>query len=240
MTIFCCGRRPSGLSGYTGAPPLVLSYASTSRSKFEDRGPDFLCSEDRRTVEIMDITEMTEITEMRGNNRQFVFIREQDELTGEIIVRTKTVKTKFDDEAKKTFVEQYARHGRMGDAARQAGVVVSTVRKHLDSDRQFAEDVSDALEDYKARLLAHHQDLVFNGTKKQKFDKEGNLIEETTEYPVRLIELELKKHDDGYRDKREVKHDVSGGVLLMPATTDSIDDWEKKHGQVIDAEVIED
>ena len=182
---------------------------------------------------------MTEITPI-DNNRQLAFERYQCPDTGIIKVRTRVVTTKFDAEAKKKFVEAFAEHGRKGDAARVAGVTTGTINKHLDKDPQFALDVADALEDYKARLLAHHQDLVFNGVKRTKYDKEGNVIEEQIDYPVRLIELELKKHDEGYRDKREVKHDVHGGVLLMPATTDTVEDWEAKHGDVIDGEVIED
>ena len=95
--------------------------------------------------------------------------------------------------------------------------------------------------EYRDKLIAHHQELVFNGTKKESFDRNGKLISTETIYPIRLIELELKKHDDGYRDKREVQMNVTGGVLIAPADVKSIDDWEKRFsGEIIEGEVLND
>ena len=66
------------------------------------------------------------------------------------------------------------------------------------------------------------------------------MIARTTEYPIRLIELELKKHDEGYRDKREVKMEHSGGVLIAPSETPSIEDWESKFNKMKDVTPEED
>lgn len=149
----------------------------------------------------------------------------------------KLQKTKFDDDAKARFIEEYRKHARTGDAARAAGVTTLTVNRHISDDQEFAEACLAAENEYRDRLIKHHQDIVFNGTVKRTFDKNGNLIAEETVYNTRLIELELKKHDEGYRDKREVKMDHSGGVLIAPAQMESIDDWEDKFsGQTIDVE----
>jgi hypothetical protein len=134
---------------------------------------------------------------------------------------------KFDDEAKEIFLSEYAKHARMTDAALAAGVTGPTVRNHMKKDTDFAEACLAAQAQYKDRLIAHHQKLVFEGTDKISYDRNGNKISEETVYPLRLIELELKKHDEGYRDKREVDMKVSGGVMIAPADVKTIEDWEQ-------------
>lgn len=135
---------------------------------------------------------------------------------------------RFDDEAKHIFLTEYAKHSIMGRAAKAAGVTSNTVKRHMKEDEEFGEAVMAAREVYQAKLLEHHQDLVFNGVEKRTFDRNGNVISEETQYPIRLIELELKKVDPDYRDKREVDVTVQGGVLVAPADVGSIEDWEKK------------
>jgi hypothetical protein len=110
----------------------------------------------------------------------------------------------------------------------------------MENDPDFAEACLAAEHDYRDRLIEHHQNLVFEGQTKITYDRQGNVVSEEKIYPIRLIELELKKHDEGYRDKREVDMKVSGGVLIAPADVKSIDDWESRFGggQVIDGEVV--
>ena len=141
---------------------------------------------------------------------------------------------KFDDEAKGAFLKEFAKWGRMGDAAAAAGVTTNCVRQHMAEDEDFAEAVMVAEEDYRRKLIAHHQDLVFNGTVKENFDRNGNIVSRETIYPIRLIELELKKHDQGYREKQEIAVSHSGGVLVAPASVGSIDEWEQRFAQAKD------
>jgi len=69
----------------------------------------------------------------------------------------------------------------------------------------------------------------------------GNIVSTEKIYPIRLIELELKAHDERYRDKKELDVKVSGGVLVAPADVSSIDDWEARFGEgkVIEGEAQE-
>lgn len=144
----------------------------------------------------------------------------------------------FDETAKKLFLEEYVKHGRMGTSASAAGVTSSTVRKHLELDPEFAEACLEAEDTYRSRLIEHHQNLVFEGQTKTTYDRMGNVVSEEKIYPIRLIELELKKHDEGYRDKREVSLSVSGGVLVAPAEAKSVEDWEARFsGPIIEGEV---
>jgi len=157
-----------------------------------------------------------------------------DEDTGEWRTVIRMSRDKFDDEAKARFLAVYGRWGRMGEAASAAGVTSQTVRKALEDDEDFAEAMMVQEEEYTTKLIGHHQDLLFNGVEKNRYDKDGNLIESSRDYPIKLIEMELKKHDEGYRDKREVKMDVTGGVLVAPAEVDSVDDWEKRFSNAVD------
>lgn len=142
--------------------------------------------------------------------------------------KIKMTRIKFDDEAKGVFLDEYRKWGRIGEAAAAAGVTTQCVRHHMEIDEEFGQAFLVAEEEYKDKLIAHHQNLVFNGQEKVTYDRNGNIVSRETIYPIRLIELELKKHDPGYRDKQEVAINHSGGVLVAPAEMGSIDDWEKR------------
>ena len=153
----------------------------------------------------------------------------QDPETGEWRAVVRMSRRKFDnDVARGVFLQQYARWGRIGEAAAAAGVSTQTVRKAMEDDEDFAEAVMIAEEAYREKLIAHHQDLVFNGTTKETYGKDGQLVSTEQIYPIRLIELELKKHDKGYRDRQEVELTHKGGVLIAPAEVGTIDDWETR------------
>lgn len=136
---------------------------------------------------------------------------------------------KLNDEVKAKFIEEYAKHGRHGTASRIAGVSMKTIKKHMEKDPEFGQSCAEALECYKDSLIAHHQNLVFNGTVKTTYGRDGTIVSEETIYPIRLIELELKKHDEGYRDKKELSVNVRGGVLVAPSQV-SMTEWETKFG----------
>lgn len=145
---------------------------------------------------------------------------------------------KMGPEMKKQFLEHFAEHGRLGSGARAVGTTMKTVRKAITDDPEFGLMVAEALECYKDKLIAHHQNLLFEGQLKVGYDRNGNVVSEERVYPIRLIELELKKHDEGYRDKREVSMNVRGGVLVAPATV-SVEDWESKFGKAEEGEIVD-
>ena len=163
------------------------------------------------------------------------------DLEGNWRVRIRAQRSKLDDEAKERFLAEYRLHARMGDSARAAGVTGKTIREHMAKDDEFAEACLMAEQEYQSKLIAHQQNLVFNGTVKKTYDRAGNLVSEEQQYPIPLIQMELRKHDEGYRDKREVDMKVSGGVLVAPAELNSIEDWESKYGddKTIEGEATE-
>jgi hypothetical protein len=189
----------------------------------------------------------TDIQLLQGGvaRRESKISRMEEYIDSEGITRYKLVTgNKWNDEVKTKFLEEFAKHGRHGTAARIAGVSVATVKKYMEKDAAFGEACAEAMECYHDRLIEHHQNLVFNGTVKTTYGRDGSIVSEETIYPQRLIELELKKHDEGYRDKKDVTVNVKGGVLVAPATV-SMDEWEKKFGSpvvgdIVDAEVLSD
>ena len=126
-------------------------------------------------------------------------------------------KIKFDDEAKQVFLKEYAQHGQKRKAADAAGVVVQTVRNHVENDSDFALMCEEAYETYRDRVVTHHQSLLLEGTTRRRWTAKGDLIEEIQEYPIPLILAELKRVDPQYRDKQTIDLNTSGGVMVAPA-----------------------
>ena len=92
-----------------------------------------------------------------------------------------------------------------------------TILNHLENDPDFAELYEQAIDEYRDKVVDHHTDLLFDGEITKKFDKDGHCIEEKHSYPIRLIELELKRVDASYRDKQTIDlNNVGAGVLVAP------------------------
>lgn len=164
----------------------------------------------------------------------------QDKVTGEWRQKIRMVRIKFDDEKKAMFLDEFRKWGRMGEAAGVASVSPQCVRKAMEDDEEFAQAVLIAEEAYKDKLIRHHQSLVFNGTVKETYDRNGGVVSRETIYPQRLIELELKANDERYRDKVETKVTIQRGVMVAPAEVESVDDWEKRFAKAIDVTPVKD
>lgn len=144
----------------------------------------------------------------------------------------RSVAFKFDDAAKKTFLEEYSKHGRKTDSALRSGVSLECVNRALEDDPEFAEACLQAQEIYHDRLTAHIQNLIFEGTEKLTYDRNGQLVSSEKKYPIRLIEMEKKKLDAGWRDRKEqtINFNQTSGVLVVPAEVKSEDEWQEKFG----------
>ena len=162
-------------------------------------------------------------------------VETQDE-QGNWKTKIQKMKRGMTEENKGRFLEELERHGRVSYAARAVGIWPPHIKLAREKDPNFDEACFVALQAYTDRVIGHHQDLVFNGTKRITYDRNGNISGEETVFPIRLIELELKKHDEGYRDKRVVDMKVSGGVLVAPAEVNSIEDWEQRFSEQVTIE----
>lgn len=137
-----------------------------------------------------------------------------------------TSRLKFDDEMKVLYLAAIAEHGRKSDAAKIVGISQGCARQHLEIDPDFSKGMEDALACYRDRLVAHHQNLIFNGEVTKRYDgKTGKKTEESVKYPIPLILAELKKVDPEYRDKQTIDlNHQNGGVLVVPPEQD-MDTW---------------
>lgn len=129
---------------------------------------------------------------------------------------------KFDDVQKQIYLDDLATHGLKGGAASTAGVHMATVQAHRENDPDFAEGEVKAMEDYRKKIVSHHQNLCFEGEVTKRYDKEGNLIAKEHKFPTQLILAELAKVDPAYRRGGGASIDIDidtqgGGVLVAPA-----------------------
>ena len=138
---------------------------------------------------------------------------------------------RFCDEKKRLFLEFYSATNRIREASDMAGVSLKTVREHIASDPEFGEAVMEAEQSYRDHVVAHIQDLCFNGVEKKVYDRNGNLVSEEIQYPVKLIEMEGRRVEPGYRDYQHVSVTHGGGVLVAPASLGTIEEWQKKFGE---------
>jgi hypothetical protein len=127
-------------------------------------------------------------------------------------------KIKFTDRAKAIYCEHLAATGSKGGANRAANTSTATVRRHMESDPDFEAAVYQAEEDWADTFLTHAKKLMMEGEKTVHYDKDGNVSSESVKYPTPLIAMEMKKVDEGYRDKQQIEHGaIGGGVLVAPA-----------------------
>lgn len=141
--------------------------------------------------------------------------------------KLKKSRIKFDDPMKVIYLAELAKHGMKGTAAEAAGVCPRLVRDHLKNDPDFAEKRDRALEKFRDKVISHHHKLLFEGEIHKTYNKDGDLIGEKHVYPIRLIELELKRQEPSYRDKQTIDLHATGGVLVAPAEQ-TPEDWIKQ------------
>ena len=132
---------------------------------------------------------------------------------------------KFDEQAKQIYLDNLSKTNLKTASAELAEVTMPTIRSHIEKDPDFAQRVKAAEELYRDDFIGHHHNLARHGIRRKKYDRAGNIVEEYIEYPLRLIELELKKIDVGYRDSQSIDlTQTSVGALLAPATM-TPEDW---------------
>ena len=138
---------------------------------------------------------------------------------------------KFDDDQKDVYLKALAGHGLKGRAAKEAGVCPQTVGDHLANDPDFAAQYAAAVDEYRAKFVDHATSLAYDGIEVKKYNKDGDLIEERRDYPVRLIELELKRIEPGYRDKQTIDLNATGGGVLVAPADMTPEEWIKRQDE---------
>jgi len=133
---------------------------------------------------------------------------------------------KFDDMAKKRYLEALKETGRKWFAEQAAGVARSTVETHLENDPEFADAFEDAIAEYSAPKIVQIEKEACEGHEDKYYDAEGNLVRERRVFETRLREKFLERYEHEYRQKSEVDVNARGGCVIIPGTA-ALEDWSK-------------
>jgi len=135
------------------------------------------------------------------------------------------------------FLSVIAETGRIMDACKSAGITWAEMDLARKQNRKLSDAFDEAMEIYKDTLRAEVHRRGVKGVERPIYYK-GQRIDqgESIEYSDRLLELLVKRHCPEFREKVSVDHAVTGGVLVLGGTIETIEDWSKKHGGTIDVE----
>lgn len=133
---------------------------------------------------------------------------------------------KFNPEKRAIFLSKLEQHGRIGLAARWAGVVTETVNRHRKEDAEFDAACNEAVAYYHEMCAASitHQGRM--GQVTEKYDKDGRLVMKSVQYEQQLRILMLKRAAPEYNDVQKQEMTVVGGAVVVPAPIDSVESWD--------------
>lgn len=142
---------------------------------------------------------------------------------------------KFDDVAKKRYLEALAETGRKWFAEQAAGVARSTVETHLENDPDFADAFEDAIAAYSAPKIVQIEKDAVEGQEVKRFDPEtGEVVQVERRFETRLREKFLERYEREYHPKHQIEHSGEiGGAFVIPGVA-ALLEWEesvKKHDQ---------
>lgn len=142
--------------------------------------------------------------------------------------------TKFDLDAMRRFCEAYAGHNLITKAAQAAGVSITTVRNHLKTNPMFEEMVTDAKMIYRDKIVETIYERAITGIEEPIIGgvARDQVVAYKRVYSDRLLELEAKRIEHGYRDKGGVEINTGGGVLVVQAGNMDEGSWEEKYGKL--------
>lgn len=146
---------------------------------------------------------------------------------------------KFTPERREIFLQKLEQTGRVRLACRFAGISHTTVFRHKEADPQFAEACEEAEAMYHENVVASitHQARV--GMTDERYDKDGRLICRRVTYETQLRKMMVQRADSSYNDTSRQELAVTGGAVVVPAPTDSVESWDdvvRRHtGQAVSA-----
>lgn len=150
---------------------------------------------------------------------------------------------KLTPERKGKFLEVLELTGRIGLAARAAGVAQNTVRDHRKADPLFNEACTEAEQMYHEVTAGLILAQARQGMKDIRYDKEGNLLCERTTYETQIRKLMLERADESYRMTQKQQLEVTGGAVVVPAPEGSVESWEdvvKRHTGAVSRDLAAD
>ena len=133
---------------------------------------------------------------------------------------------RFDTSARDTFLDHLGKFGVVQTALEACGVSRSTLKRHLADDKQFAEAVADAKEEYADRLEAIAHDFAF-GKIKEAIIWQGQVMKThkfiQSESILTLLLKANRPKKFNMKDQPDVN--IHGGVLMAPAPYTDMEQW---------------
>jgi hypothetical protein len=125
---------------------------------------------------------------------------------------------KFDDERKGRFLDELLKHGKRVLAAEAVDISMQTVRDHLKIDPEFEELFNQVLARRAEMVTRQIEEEALEGFEEPIFNtKTGELLGTKRVYETPLRLAILRRYDPEYKDRSEVHHSGTVGVLVAPA-----------------------
>lgn len=142
----------------------------------------------------------------------------------------------FTDDRKLRYLRHLAATGRKQESALVAGIVQETARKHGKDDPDgFGAAVDRAIEFFREVVIdrAAHKFAV-EGWTEPVFYK-GEEVGSVWKFCPRTFELYAKRMHPEYRERVQADVNVSGGILVIPTSAPSLDEWQSE-AKAVEAE----
>lgn len=147
---------------------------------------------------------------------------------------------KFTLKVQLVFCEHLAILGRVTHAARAAGISPLTVKALEKNSPEFAEMVGLAQMEYRdkvaqevyRRAIEGWDEPIIGGKDKDR------IVAYVRKFSDKLLELEAKRVDSGYREKQTLNVGQSGGVIVINQAPTEKEPWREKYNQAIAGPVV--
>jgi hypothetical protein len=142
------------------------------------------------------------------------------------------VHVEFNEERQEKFLIELARTGLKAHSANHAGVSYGAALELEKKDKVFARLVEEARQFYSDSLESEATRRAVDGWLEPVFSqKTGDQIGVVRKFSDRLLEVLLKAaKPEKFREVSQVDVNHRGGVLVVPASSLSEDEWEKQFG----------
>jgi hypothetical protein len=142
----------------------------------------------------------------------------------------------FDDAAKGLALDVMARTGRMSDAAKAAGVSLTTVKNHISKDNEFAQAWEVARQEYADHITSLIEERAFIGMEEPiiggKF--RDQVVGTKRVYSDSLAVMHAKRYVEEYREKQQLDVSIAGGVLAVATSMPNSESGNKQWNELYD------
>lgn len=141
--------------------------------------------------------------------------------------------SKFNKECMMRFCVEYQKHNLLTRAAKVVPEVsVHAIRHHMKNNPMFQVMIDEAKMIYRDKIVETVYQRAVEGVDEPIIGGMGRdqIITYKKVYSDRLLELEAKRVEHGYRDKGGLEINTGGGVLVVQAGNMDQAGWEEKYG----------